>query len=406
MPRVALVAGEASGDLLAAHLIEALKRRLPSTDFCGIGGPKMQRAGFDVWWPSELLAVRGYVEVLKHYRKITAVRKQLLKRLLADPPDVFIGVDAPDFNLWLERRLKRAGIPTVHYVSPSVWAWRGGRINKIARACDRLLALFPFEPTLYEKAGLPVDYVGHPLADVLPVESWRKLARERLELNGSGPVIALLPGSRQSEVGMMAELYIRTARLLRERFPEAIFLVPLVSRETRTIFEEALWKLGHQDWLIKDAPVRSGFEITHIELDAAQPVAGCMKLLFGHAQDAMAACDGALVASGTATLEAALLKAPHVVTYRMSPWSWRLMKRMRYQPWVGLPNILAGRFVVPEFLQDDATPESLAQALGNLVLDGETRKRLAGCFTDMHRQLRQNTAEKAAAAILPMLPAA
>jgi lipid-A-disaccharide synthase len=404
MPRIALVAGEASGDLLAAHLIEALKCRLPGADFCGIGGPRMQRAGFDAWWPSELLAVRGYAEVLRHYRKITGVRKQLLARLLADPPDVFIGVDAPDFNLWLEARLKRAGIKTVHYVSPSVWAWRGGRVAKIARACDRLLALFPFEAPLYEKAGLPVDYVGHPLADVLPVESQRKEARARLELNGDGPVFALLPGSRQSEVSSMAGLYIRTARLLRERFPDAVFLVPLVSRETRTLFEEALWKLGHQDWLIKDAPARAGFEVTHVELDAMSPTAGCMKLLFGHAQDAMAACDGALVASGTATLEAALLKAPHVVTYRMSPWSWRLMKRMRYQPWVGLPNILAGRFVVPEFLQDDATPENLAQALGNLVLDSEVRKRLAGCFTDMHRQLRQNTSEKASGAIVSMLP--
>ena len=404
MTRIALVAGEASGDLLAAHLIEAIRCRLPKAEFCGIGGPKMQRAGFDAWWPSELLAVRGYAEVLRHYRKITGVRRQLLDRLLADPPDIFIGVDAPDFNLWLETRLKRAGIKTVHYVSPSVWAWRGGRINKIARACDRLLALFPFEPSLYEKVGLPVDYVGHPLADVLPVESQRKEARERLELNGSAPVFALLPGSRQSEVSSMAELYIHTASLLRERFPAAVFLVPLVSRETRSLFEEALWKLGHQDWLMKDAPVRAGFEITHVEFDAMSPAAGCMKLLFGHAQDAMAACDGALVASGTATLEAALLKAPHVIAYRMSDWSWRLMKRMRYQPWVGLPNILAGRFVVPEFLQDEATPENLAQALGNLVLDSDVRNRLAGCFTDMHRQLRQNTSEKAAGAIMAMLP--
>ncbi len=405
--RVALVAGEASGDLLAAHLIEALKRRLPGAEFCGIGGPKMQRAGFNAWWPSETLAVRGYAEVLRHYREITGVRRALLKRLLDEKPDVFIGVDAPDFNLWLEARLKRAGIRTVHYVSPSVWAWRGGRVNKIAQACDRLLALFPFEPPLYEKTGLPVDYVGHPLADVLPVESWRTEARERLELNGSGPVFALLPGSRQSEVGAMADLFIRTAHLLRERFPAAVFLVPLVSRETRTLFEAALWKLGHQDWLMKDAPARSGFEITHVELDAVvDSSAGCLKLLFGHAQDALAACDGALVASGTATLEAALLKAPMVITYRMSPWSWRLMKRMRYQPWVGLPNILASRFVVPEFLQDDATPENLAQALGNLVQDSEVRKRLTGCFTDMHRQLRQNTSEKAAAAILPMLQSA
>lgn len=403
MTRIALVAGEASGDLLAAHLIEALKRRLPDAEFHGIGGPKMQHAGFVAWWPAETLAVRGLVEVLRHYRRIAGVRRQLLGRLLADPPDLFIGVDAPEFNLWLERRLKRAGIRTVHYVSPSVWAWRAGRIRKIARACDLLLALFPFEPPLYEKVGLRVDYVGHPLADVLPVESQRKQARERLGLNGHGPVIALLPGSRQSEVAYHAKLFIRTASLLRERFPDAVFLVPLVSRETRTLFEETLWKLGHQDWLVKEAPVRPGFEITHIELDAKPPVVGCMKLLFGHGQDALAACDGALVASGTATLEAALVKAPHVITYRLSSWSWRIMKHMRYQPWVGLPNILAGRFVVPEFLQDDATPENLAQALGNLIQDTEVRKRLAACFTDLHRRLRQNTAEKAAAAILPML---
>jgi lipid-A-disaccharide synthase len=380
MTRIAIVAGEASGDLLAAHLIEALKRRLPGAEFCGIGGPKMQHAGFDAWWPSETLAVRGYAEVLRHYREITGVRRALLKRLLDEKPDVFIGVDAPDFNLWLEARLKRAGIRTVHYVSPSVWAWRGGRVKRIAQSVDRLLALFPFEPSLYEKVGLPVDYVGHPLADVLPVEVNRKAARERLELTQGGPIFALLPGSRQSEVGYMAELFIQTAGLLRERFPNAVFLVPLVSRETRNLFEIELWKQGAQEWPIK--------------------------LLFGHAQDALAACDGALVASGTATLEAALLKAPMVIAYRMSDWSWRLMKRMRYQPWVGLPNILAGRFVVPEFLQEDATPENLAQALGNLVQDSEVRKRLTGCFTDMHRQLRQNTSEKAAAAILPMLQSA
>lgn len=380
MTRIAIVAGEASGDLLAAHLIEALKRRLPGAEFCGIGGPKMQHAGFDAWWPSETLAVRGYAEVLRHYREITGVRRALLKRLLDEKPDVFIGVDAPDFNLWLEVRLKRAGIRTVHYVSPSVWAWRGGRVKRIAQSVDRLLALFPFEPSLYEKVGLPVDYVGHPLADVLPVEVNRKAARERLELTQGGPIFALLPGSRQSEVSYMAELFIQTAGLLRERFPDAVFLVPLVSRETRNLFETELWKQGAQEWPIK--------------------------LLFGHAQDALTACDGALVASGTATLEAALLKAPMVIAYRMSDWSWRLMKRMRYQPWVGLPNILAGRFVVPEFLQEDATPENLAQALGNLVQDSEVRKRLTGCFTDMHRQLRQNTSEKAAAAILPMLQSA
>ncbi len=338
----------------------------------------MQHAGFDAWWPAETLAVRGYAEVLSHYREIAGVRRALLKRLLKERPDVFIGVDAPDFNLWLERKLKRAGIPTVHYVSPSVWAWRGGRVRRIAKSVDQLLALFPFEPPLYEKVGLPVSYVGHPLADVLPLEVSRKAARELLELPGtSDPIFALLPGSRQSEVSFMAELFIQTAGRLRERFPNALFLVPLVSRETRDLFETTLWKLDAQNWPIK--------------------------LLFGHAQEALAACDGALVASGTATLEAALLKTPMVIAYRMSPWSWQLMKRMRYQPWVGLPNVLAGRFVVPEFLQDDATPENLAQALGNLVVDVEVRMRLDNLFTDMHRQLRQNTAEKAAAAVLPLL---
>jgi lipid-A-disaccharide synthase len=379
MTRIALVAGEASGDLLAAHLIEAIKRRLPGVDFCGIGGPKMQQAGLTAWWPSEILAVRGYAEVLRHYRKIAGVRRALLKRLLQEKPDVFIGVDAPDFNLWLERRLKRAGIRTLHYVSPSVWAWRGGRIKHIAASVDRLLALFPFEPALYEKAGVSVQYVGHPLADVLPVEVDRKLARDRLDLPASAtPVFALLPGSRQSELQYMAATFIRTAGLLRERFPEAIFLVPLVSRETRTLFEVEQWNQGAQEWPIK--------------------------LLFGHAQDALAACDAALVASGTATLEAALIKAPMVITYLMSPWSWRLMRRMRYQPWIGLPNILAERFVVPEFLQDDATPENLAQALANLVVDNEVRARLTRLFSDIHRQLRQNTAEKAATAVLSMLP--
>ncbi|MCX8017146.1 MAG: lipid-A-disaccharide synthase [Rhodocyclaceae bacterium] len=380
MTRIALVAGEASGVLLAAHLIEALKRPLPGAEFVGIGGPKMQRAGFAAWWPAEKLAVRGYAEVLRHYREISSIRKALLKRLLADPPDAFVGVDAPDFNLWLETRLKRAGVPVVHYVSPSVWAWRGGRVKKIARACDQLLALFPFEPPLYEHTGVAVSYVGHPLADVLPLESPRLVARERLGLTAAAfPLFALLPGSRQSELEYHAETFIRTAGLLRERFPSASFLVPLVSRETRNRFESELWRLDAQTW-----PIR---------------------ILFGHAADALAACDAALVASGTATLEAALLKTPHVITYRMSPWSWRLMQRLRYQPWVGLPNILAGRFVVPEFLQDEATPENLAQALGNLVVDGEVKARLAGLFTDVHRQLRQGTAEKAAGAVLAQLAA-
>lgn len=376
--RIAMVAGEASGDLLAAHLIEALKRRLPDADFLGIGGPKMQRLGFDAWWPAETLAVRGYAEVLRHYREIAGVRRQLLARLLKEKPDVFIGVDAPDFNLWLEKRLKRAGIRTVHYVSPSVWAWRGGRVKNIAQSCDHLLALFPFEPPLYEKVGLPVTYVGHPLADVLPVEVNRAAARERLGLSAERrPVFALLPGSRQSEVEYMAETLVRTAVLLHERHPDAIFLVPLVSRETRVMFENMLWHCQAQE----------------------EPI----KLLFGHAQDALAACDAALIASGTATLEAALLKAPMVITYRMSPFSWQLMKRMRYQPWVGLPNIMAGRFLVPELLQGEATPENLADAVDSLLADGERLSDMAVTYRSMHQQLRQDTSEKAATAILSLL---
>jgi lipid-A-disaccharide synthase len=375
--RVAMVAGEASGDLLAAHLISALKRHLPSAQFVGIGGPKMQREGFDAWWPAEKLAVRGYAEVLRHYREITGVRRQLLSRLLDQRPDVFIGVDAPDFNLWLERRLKSYGIPTVHYVSPSVWAWRAGRLGKIGKAVTHMLALFPFEPEIYRQQGIPVSYVGHPLADMIPLDVDHAGAKERLEVAKARPVFALLPGSRQSEVRYMAGLLVETAKRLQTRFPDCLFLVPLVSRETRLLFEEAIWKCG-----ASELP---------------------FKLLFGHAQDALAACDAAIVASGTATLEAALFKAPMVIAYRMSPWSWRLMRRMHLQPWAGLPNILAGRFVVPEFLQDDATPENLAQAVGNLVADAQARAEIARVYASLHRQLQQNTAEKAAAAILPYL---
>jgi lipid-A-disaccharide synthase len=375
--RVAMVAGEASGDLLAAHLIAAIRRHLPDAEFVGIGGPKMEAAGFDAWWPAEKLAVRGYAEVLRHYREITGIRRRLLARLHAERPDVFIGVDAPDFNLWLEGRLKTEGIPAIHYVSPSIWAWRGGRIGKIRKAITHMLALFPFEPEIYREQGIPVSYVGHPLADMIPLEQDREGARERLNVSDAGPLFALLPGSRQSELQYMAEVFVETARKLHARFPQSVFLVPLASRETRALFENALWKRGAQDLPFK--------------------------LLFGHAQDALAACDAALVASGTATLEAALLRAPMVIAYRMSPWSWWLMRRMRYQPWVGLPNILARRFVVPEFLQDDASADNLAQALTNLVLDRGIRATIERVFASLHRELRQGTAEKAAAAILPYL---
>ncbi len=377
--RIAMVAGEASGDLLASHLIKALKARIPNACFYGIGGPKMQGQGFDAWYPLEKLAVRGYVEVLKHYREISGIRSDLKKRLLADPPDVFIGVDAPDFNLSVEKTLKQRGIPSIHYVSPSIWAWRGNRIHKIGAAVNRVLALFPFEPALYEKENIPVTYVGHPLADMLPVEDGRSKARSLLSLPADQPVFALLPGSRQSELAYMADTFILTAREMLARLPQAVFLVPLATRETRLLFEEAIYRCGAHD-----VPLR---------------------LLFGHAHEAMMAADAVLVASGTATLEAALLKRPMAIAYKMSPTSHRMMKRMGYLPYVGLPNILAGRFVVPEFIQDDATPKNLAQALLNFYADKPTCTRIAEIFHGIHLQLKQNTAERAANAILSMLPA-
>ena len=374
-----MVAGEASGDLLASLLIKALQVHAPDARFYGIGGPKMQAEGFEALWPAEKLAVRGYAEVLRHYREIAGIRRKLLKRLLDEKPDVFIGIDAPDFNLWLEARVKAAGIRSIHFVSPSIWAWRGGRVRKIARSVDQILCLFPFEPRLYADHAVEASYVGHPLADVMPLLQDTGQAREKLGLPPDRQIFALLPGSRQSELQYMAQTFIETAKLLHQRFPQARFLVPLVSRETRLYFENEIWR--HQ---AQDLP---------------------FTLLFGHAQDAMAAADGVLVASGTATLEVALAKKPMVIAYKMSPHSWRIMRNMGYQPWVGLPNILAQRFAVPEFLQDEATPENLAQALGNMVCDETVKQRLHELFTEMHLLLRQNTAEKAAAAILPALRA-
>jgi lipid-A-disaccharide synthase len=376
---IGIVAGEASGDLLGSHLMAALKKVRPGVKFVGIGGPRMQSAGMEVLFPMEKLAVRGYVEVLRHYREITGIRRKLKEYLLAHRPALFIAVDAPDFNLDLELALKRRGIPTIHYVSPSIWAWRGERINKIKRAVSHMLALFPHEPKLYQQAGVPVDYVGHPLADLLPDQPDRAGMRETMRIPATAKVFAFLPGSRQSEVKQLAHTYINTAKLILNQLPDARFLVPLVSRETRVLFEQALY-----------------------DCDAEQlPIT----LLFGHAQDAMIAADGVLVASGTATLECALLKRPMVITYRMPALSWWLMKRKSYLPYVGLPNILCERFVVPELLQDDATPENLAQALLNLVNDKETVAQLEQIFAVLHQTLRQNTAQKAAAAILPYLPA-
>jgi len=375
---IAIVAGEASGDLLGSHLMAALKEVRPDVQFIGIGGPKMKAVGMDIMFPMEKLAVNGYVEVLRHYREIVGIRRKLRAHFIANKPDLFIGIDAPDFNLDLELNLKHHGIPTIHYVSPSIWAWRKERINKIKRAVSHMLALFPHEPKLYSEAGVPVDYVGHPLADMLPEQPKRAEMRETMRIPVQAKVFAFLPGSRQGEVRRLANIYIETAKLILKKHPDARFLVPLVSRETRGIFEQALYDCDAQELPIT--------------------------MLFGHAQDAMIAADGVLVASGTATLEAALLKRPMVITYRLNALSLWMMKRKGYLPYYGLPNILCGRFVVPELIQEDATPENLAQALLNLVNDKKAVAELEQTFLELHRTLRQNTAQKAAAAILPYLP--
>ena len=375
--RIAMVAGETSGDLLASHLIRAIRRYVPDAEFFGIGGPKMQAEGFDVRWPCELLAVHGYVDALKRYRELSGIRRSLLAQIRKEKPAAFIGVDAPDFNLWLEGKTKDAGIPAIHFVSPSIWAWRGGRIKRIARSVSRMLCLFPFEPALYEQAGVPVSYVGHPLADVFPLCPDRAAARELLGLYPDSRIVAMLPGSRQSEVRNLADVYIATAIRMLERDPGLGFLVPLATRETRLIFEEALRRNQ-----ATELPIR---------------------MLFGHAVEAMTAADAVLVASGTASLEAALLKRPMVITYRIGDWQYRLMKRMAYLPWVGLPNILCNEGMVPELLQDDATPENLAAALEAWLDDADRCAALELRFTELHLTLRQDTAQKAAEAILPYL---
>lgn len=375
--RIAMVAGETSGDLLASHLIRALKKHVPKAQFYGIGGPRMEAEGFHVLWPCERLAVHGYVDALKRYRELSGIRKRLLAQMRRQPPNAFIGVDAPDFNLWLEEKVRAAGVPSIHFVSPSIWAWRGGRIKAIARSVSHMLCLFPFESAIYERAGIPATYVGHPLADEFPMEPDRLAARERLQVDPNAILVALLPGSRQSEVRNLARIYLEAAQLLAARHSNIGFLVPLATRETRLIFEQAQ------------------HEVNAGELP--------LRVLFGHSVDAMTAADVVLVASGTASLEAALLKRPMVISYRMGKWQFRLMRRMAYLPWVGLPNILSNDSVVPELLQDAATPLALADAIDAWLGDPAAVADLSRRFFDLHLSLRQNTAEKAAQAILPYL---
>lgn len=376
-PLIGIVAGEPSGDLLGGALIQALRKRVPKARFVGIGGPQMMAAGVQSLFPLEKLSVRGYVEVLRHYREIAGIRRELKKYFLRERPCLFIGIDAPDFNLGLECAIKAAGIPAVHYVSPSIWAWRGGRIRNIRKSVTRMLTVFPFEAEIYEKAGVPVTYVGHPLADLLASAPTRAEARAGLRLPAAAPVVALLPGSRVSELESLADVFVAAAERIAAEVDGVRLLVPLVNRQTRELFEAALYRR------------QSG------ELE--------IKLLFGHAHEAMAAADVVLVASGTATLEAALLRRAMVITYRMPRLSWWIMKGMGYQPWVGLPNILAGEFVVPELLQDAATPEALSAAVVDLLRDTDKRKLIEQRFAEMAVNLRHNAAERAAEAIQPYL---
>nr|WP_199064312.1 lipid-A-disaccharide synthase [Chromobacterium sp. ASV5] len=375
--KVAMVAGEASGDLLAAHLMEALYARHPNVEFAGIGGPRMEARGFRSMVAQEKLAVRGYAEVFKALPELLRVRKRLCQRLLAEKPDVFIGVDAPDFNLALEAELKKAGIPTVHYVSPSVWAWRPERVHKIGRSVSHMLCLFPMEPPLYRQAGVPVSYVGHPLASEIPLKPDMEAMREQLGLPQGAPIFTLMPGSRKSELEFMTPVYLQTARLLLKEFPDAQFLVPLATRATLELFDQQLTR--YKAW---DLPLRK---------------------LFGHAQMACIASDVVLVTSGTATLEVALTKRPMVISYKLSALTYQLVKRKLKLPYVGLPNILCGRFVVPELLQKQATPEKLAEEIKRLYTDSAAREEMAAAFTELHLSLKQDTAARAARAILDVV---
>ena len=372
-----MVAGEASGDLLGGLLLGGLKLRWPPLESFGIGGPRMAAHGFQAWWSHDKLAVRGYVEVLSHYRELSGIRNQLAERVLRERPDVFIGVDAPDFNLDLEARLKTQGLKTVHFVSPSIWAWRGKRIEKIRKAVSEVLCIFPFEPAIYAKQGIAATYVGHPLADAIPLEVPRAASRVALGLAEHDTVVALLPGSRRSEVQYIAPRLLAAAAQMHAERPELRFIVPVVPG-----LRHLLEPLRRQ--------YTNGLDI---------------ELLDGRSHEALAACDVTLVASGTATLEAALFKCPMVIAYAMHAVSWQMMKRMKYQPWVGLPNILLRDFAVPELIQGDATPHKLAHAALAWLDDPAKAAALRLRFEALHRELRCDTAAKATDAIEAVLAA-
>jgi lipid-A-disaccharide synthase len=375
----AMVAGEASGDLLAAHLLSALKDRFLDMTAHGIGGSRMQAEGFRADWSSQRLAVRGYAEVLSHLPELLLLRRRLAEQLLRQRPSAFIGVDAPDFNLGLETRLKQHGIPVLHFVSPSVWAWRRERIEIIRRAVDHMLVLFPFEEALYQEAGIEATYVGHPLADIIPLSPDRAAARAALGVADDASVVALMPGSRLAEIHYNAPTFLAAAASLRRERPRLVMLAPMASVDARKRFERLL----EQSALPTDA----------------------VRLLDQGTHQALAACDAALIASGTATLEAALFKRPMVVAYKMAGLSYALMKGKAYLPWVALPNILAREFLVPEFLQHGASAEVLAKALAFQLDDHDNRVHLEQRFMDMHMVLRRDTASRSADAVGAFLAA-
>lgn len=374
-----MVAGEASGDLLAGLLLGGLRARWPGLIAQGIGGPRMATQSFEAWWPHDKLSVFGYVDALLNLRELLSIRSQLAQRLLAlqgdARPAAFIGVDAPDFNFGLEQRLREAGMKTVHFVCPSIWAWRAERVEKIKRAADHVLCLFPFEPALLHPHGIGATYVGHPLADAIPLQVPKEASRVALGLAEQAVVVALLPGSRRSELRYIAEPLLQAAVLMQKARPELRFVMP-VAPGLRELLEPLL---------VRHAP----------ELD--------LQLLDGRSHEALAACDVTLVASGTATLEAALFKRPMVIAYRMNALNWWRMKGKNYQPWVGLPNVLAREFIVPELIQDACTPEALARE-GLAWLDDAPRyARAQACFENQHQMLRCNTALQASDAIAKII---
>lgn len=374
MTSVGLIAGEASGDLLGAELIKALKSRNSTLQFDGIAGPRMIAAGASALASSERLSVNGYVEVLRHLPDLLRLRREVVRHFLRHRPKVFVGIDAPDFNFGVEEKLKAAGIPTVHFVSPSIWAWRGERIHRIKQAVSHMLVVFPFEAEIYEQAGIPVTYVGHPLADRLPLEPDVAGAREKLRLEPTGPVIALLPGSRQGEVKRLAPILLQAAKIILQSKPSARFVMPAATDSLKSVL-----------------------------LAMAQASSLPVKVLDGQSHEAMTAADAVVLASGTATLEAALLKKPMVITYRVPAITYWLAKGKLYLPWVGLPNILLKRFAVPELLQHDATPERIAQATLDWLNAPEKCTALAAEFRRLHETLRCQASERIAEALQAFL---